>query len=261
MTAVPTSQDLYVATPAGKIFARAWGDMGEGVPIILFHDSLGCVELWRDFPGQLAAAMGRAVVAYDRIGFGKSDAASHAPAEDFLYDEARINVPALRQALGITRMILFGHSVGGAMAVITGAAFPTETVAVITESAQAFVEERTVAGIRAAAALFEAPEQFEKLARYHGDKARTVLNNWTGLWLSPRFRSWTIDDELKKLSCPVLALHGDRDDYGSRAHPDRIATLPPQGGKAVIFENCGHIPHREMPEAVLREVAAFLLKD
>jgi pimeloyl-ACP methyl ester carboxylesterase len=254
-------KDIYVDGPNGRLFARVWGDLQAGaVPIILLHDSLGSVELWRDFPARLAEVTGHPVAAYDRLGFGRSDLYPGTLGKDFVQNEAHSGLAVIRVGLGLDRMILFGHSVGGGMAVAAGAAFPDTIAAVITESAQAFVEDRTLAGIREAEAGFEAPGQMERLARYHGDKARWVLDAWTKSWLSPAFADWTLDDDLRGLRCPLLAMHGDRDEYGSRLHPERIAGLPPNGGKAVIFEDCGHVPHREIPDRVLLTVGAFLGK-
>lgn len=197
------------------------------------------------------------MVAYDRLGFGRSDPYPGALDPGFIGEEARSSLPALQARLGIGRMILFGHSVGGGMSVCAGAALPETVVAVITESAQAFVEDLTLAGIRDAETGFAEPGQMERLARYHGDKARWVLEAWTKTWQSPDFANWTLDAELRRLRCPVLAMHGDQDEYGSHLHPERIGRLPPCGGEVVIFEGCGHVPHREKPEAVLQAVARF----
>ncbi len=252
-------QDIFIEAASGKRFARIWGDLDAApAPILLLHDSLGSVELWRDFPGRLAEATGRAVVAYDRLGFGKSDAHPGMLDAGFIREEARSSLPALRAQLGIGRTILFGHSVGGGMSVCAGAALPDLVEAVITESAQAFVEDRTVAGIQEAEKGFEAPGQIERLARYHGSKARWVLEAWTKTWLSPRFADWTLDEDLRRLRCPILVMHGDRDEYGSRLHPERIGGLPPGGSEVVIFEGCGHVPHREKPELVLQAVTGFV---
>ena len=250
--------DIFIEAPGGQRFVRIWGELGSSVPIILLHDSLGSVELWRDFPASLMEATGRPVIAYDRLGFGKSDPHPGTLDADFIREEARSSLPALSTQLGIGRMVLFGHSVGGGMAVCAGAALPDLVEAVITESAQAFVEDRTVAGIRHAEKNFEEPGQIERLARYHGGKARWVLEAWTRTWLSPRFANWTLDDDLRRLRCPVLALHGDRDEYGSRLHPERIGGLAGAGGEIVIIEDCGHVPHREKPELVLQAVARFV---
>jgi pimeloyl-ACP methyl ester carboxylesterase len=85
-----------------------------------------------------------------------------------------------------------------------------------------------------------------------------VLGAWLETWLAPGFAAWRLDDDLRQLRCPVLALHGDRDEYGSTAHPERISGVPASAARAVILKDCGHVSHREQPEAVLTQVAAFL---
>ena len=83
------------------------------------------------------------------------------------------------------------------------------------------------------------------------------MNAWTDSWLDPAFASWNIETELRGLRCPILAMHGDRDEYGSRLHPDRIATLATRAD-VVLFEDCGHVPHREHPDSVLAAVLRFI---
>lgn len=257
------ASDHWITTEEGKLFARAWRltDLPRDVdaPILLFHDSLGCVDLWRDFPEQLAVATRRTVVGYDRLGFGRSDAHPGQLPLRFIRDEAVRVVPRLREALDLDVIVPFGHSVGGGMAVATAARWPERCAALVTEAAQTFVEDRTVAGLRAARVDFAEPGQLERLARYHGDKARWVLDAWIETWLSPAFAAWRLDDDLRAVRCPVLALHGDRDEYGSVEHPERIAGLTGGASRAVILEGCGHVPHREQPTMVLSEVARFLI--
>jgi pimeloyl-ACP methyl ester carboxylesterase len=256
---IPSSSDSYISTSAGRLFAREWSaaPVRDLAPLILFHDSLGSVEQWRDFPAKLAAATGRTVIAYDRLGFGRSDPHPGLLQRDFVQDEARSGLAHIRDAFGIDRMILFGHSVGGGMAIASGAAFPAETGAVITLAAQAFTEDRTLAGIEAARIAFMAQGQVDRLARYHGEKARWVLDAWIETWRTPAFASWSLDAELRRLRCPVLALHGDHDEYGSNAHPERIAALAGGPARAVILKDCHHMPHREMPETVLDLIGDF----
>jgi pimeloyl-ACP methyl ester carboxylesterase len=256
------TRDHWLATEYGRLFARVWvpPDLRgySDTPILLFHDSLGCVELWRDFPEQLAVATHRSVVAYDRLGFGRSDAHPGRLPLTFIRDEAATMVPRLCEALGMNAFIAFGHSVGGGMAIATAARWPERCVAVVTESAQSYVEDRTRAGLLAARVEFARPGQVERLARYHGAKARWVLEAWIETWLSPAFAGWSLDEDLRAVRCPVLALHGDQDEYGSAEHPGRIARLTHGPSKAVILEGCGHVPHREQPAQVLTEVAQFL---
>ncbi|MBU4610110.1 alpha/beta hydrolase [Achromobacter sp. GG226] len=256
---VSAPRPWHVPTPHGRLFAKSWSTTadgwGERAPIILFHDSLGSIDLWRDFPGQLAQATGRAVIAYDRLGFGGSDPHPGALALDFVADEAKTYVPALLAHLGIHRFVACGHSVGGGMAVETAALQPDDCLAVVTLGAQAFAEDRTLSGIRVAKDDFAKPENLARLARYHGEKAAWVVNAWTESWLSPAFADWTIDTALAAVRCPVLAIHGENDEYGSTVHPHRIAT---GRGSAHVLGGVGHVPHREDPARVLALIVPFL---
>ena len=252
--------DSCVPTPHGRLFARRWtpAEANGASPIILFHDSLGSVDQWRDFPALMAAATGRPAIAYDRLGFGRSDPNPQKLRPDFVQDEAHAGLRHIRAAFAIDRMILFGHSVGGGMAIAAGAAFADATDAIVTLAAQAFVEDRTIAGIEQARDAFQKDGQIERLAKYHGDKARWVLDAWIETWLSPAFAHWSLDDDLRRLRCPVLAIHGDQDEYGSRAHPDRIAALAGGTAQEVLLAGCHHMPHREMPDDVLRLIGGFV---
>lgn len=251
-------RDSEVEVPGGRLFVRQWpGAQGALAPIVLLHDSLGSVELWRDFPPALAEATGRDVVAYDRLGFGKSTPRVGRPSIRFVDEEAG-QVGALCRALDLPRFVLFGHSVGGAMAVAIAAMHGDGCEAVVAVSAQAFVEARTIEGIRTAEAAFRDPAQVAKLAKWHGERAPWVLDAWIGVWTSPEFESWSLDGHLPKVTCPLLAIHGDSDEYGSDAFPRRIAGLAGGTSKLAILEGCGHVPHREKREEVLRLVAAFL---
>lgn len=251
--------DCLADVPGGRVFVRGWGDLrGDHPPVILLHDSLGSVEQWRDFPQLLSQATGRQVLAYDRLGFGRSTPRSDRPSVDFIREEAVVYLPALVQALGLRRYALFGHSVGGAMALVIAATYVAACEAVVTEAAQSFVEPRTVAGIRASQAQFANPAQFERISRYHGTRARWVLDAWTQVWLSAEFSGWSLDPYLPAISCPVLAIHGDLDEYGSEQFPRRITHGVSGPAELAILPHCGHVPHRERREEVLRLSAAFL---
>lgn len=258
------SNDVLVEHPHGRIFARTWGSscntrlLQEKAPIVLFHDSLGCVELWRDFPAQLSAATGRKVIAYDRLGFGKSDARRNKLPLSFISDEAKTYFPVIREQLGIRRFIAFGHSVGGGMAVNCAAEYAADCEALITESAQAFLEERTVQGILAARQQFKDDKQVERLNKYHGERAKWVLDAWTETWLDPEFASWSLANILAEVRCPVLAIHGMFDEYGSARHPEMIVQLCGGPSRIELMADTCHVPHRERPEAVFRLVSEFI---
>ncbi|MCA1325901.1 alpha/beta fold hydrolase [Herbaspirillum sp. alder98] len=254
-----TSQQQTIVTDGGRLHACIWNREAapQHAPIVLLHDSLGSIELWRDFPAQLAACSGRAVLAYDRLGFGRSDSHAGKLGPGFIADEARASLWPVLDHFGVDQAILFGHSVGGGMAVSAAAQCPGRVMAVVTESAQAFVEDRTLEGIRQAQRSFADPQQISRLAKYHGDttRARWVLDAWINTWLAPTYASWSLHE---KLHCPLLALHGEHDEFGSSLHPQRIAALGAPGEWRMIPQ-CGHVPHREQSDIVLQAVAAFLL--
>ncbi|NUT60952.1 alpha/beta fold hydrolase [Herbaspirillum sp. C9C3] len=259
-------EQTTVEMPGAVLFASLWGGPLAGrVPIVLLHDSLGAVALWRDFPARLAAYTGHPVIAYDRPGFGRSTARSDALTLDFIAAEAHTSLAAVLRHFGVDEVILFGHSVGGGMAVSAAAQWPRRVLAVITESAQAFVEDRTRQGIEDARASFADPAQLARLAKYHGNdlqQARWVLSAWTDTWLSADFANWSLAPMLAQLACPLLALHGNLDEFGSLAHPRMMASLPsafPGQGQYQVLAQCGHVPHREQTDQVLRTVKEFLL--
>jgi pimeloyl-ACP methyl ester carboxylesterase len=224
---------------------------------LLLHDSLGSVDLWRDFPEQLADYLSRVVFAYDRLGFGKSSARDAQPSKSFIWEEADVYFPYIKKGLSIDKHILFGHSVGGAMSIAI-AAIQTDCVAVITEAAQAFVEDLTVSGIKSAQKNFKKRGQVKRLEKWHGNKAEWVLKAWMDVWLSPEFAAWSLDPCIGKVRCPVLAIHGDEDEYGSIAFPEFISGKAGGESEMVILKNCGHVPHREEPQEVLDHVTSFL---
>lgn len=254
------TEDLRVPTHDGRLFARRWSPTSVApgaAPLVLLHDSLGSVELWRDFPERLARGTGRVVVAYDRLGFGRSDPHPGHLGIDFIRREADEGFLQLKDALGFGRFVVFGHSVGGGMAVGIAAAHSNDCEALITVSAQAFVEDRTVAGIEAARGVFADPMQVERLRRYHGDKAPWVLGAWIERWLAPDFAGWSLDKDLPHVICPNLVLHGEHDEYGSAAHPQRIADRS-AGPSTLHIGDWGHVPHREQPQQVIQLVTDWM---
>lgn len=260
MSEIPTADiaetDGWLQLDEGRVFFRSWVPVAPtAAPIILFHDSLGCVELWRSFPSALATATGRRVVTYDRLGFGRSDCHPGRLAYGFIRAEAEEIVPRLCTAAGIERFVACGHSVGGGMAAETAARWPERCEKLVTIAAQAFVEDLTLDGLRVAERDFEDPAHLARVARYHGDKARWVVDAWIRTWLNPDFAGWTLDEALARVRCPVLAVHGESDEYGSLEHPRRIAA---GRGRAHILAGIGHVPHRECEAELVAVIDGFL---
>lgn len=257
------SASTTVTVAGGQHFVQRWSTAAlqhgnvPRAPILLFHDSLGCVALWREFPERLAEATGRDVIAYDRLGFGRSSPRHDVLPHSFVEDEGRVVVPAFLDVLGVQNFVAMGHSVGGGMAVAAAAA-GARCVALITMAAQSFVEEQTAHGVREAKSNFAVPEQLARIARHHGDKAAWVLQAWVDTWLHPDFAHWSLDEIAEQVRCPALVIHSDDDEYGTLAHPMRLLRHLRGPSHQLTVPNGGHLPHRTNETMVLSAVQGFL---
>ena len=221
--------------------------------ILLLHEGLGSISLWRDFPQRIAERTGCRTIAYSRVGFGRSSARTTPFTRDFMHDEALDIVPALRESLGIERPLLVGHSTGASMALIHAA--NATTAGVIAMAPFAFVERSNVEAIRHNAGR----EDLRERLRRHHDDLDTIFNGWRDLWTDPDFASWSIEADLERLRSPVLAMLGDRDEYSTPAQLERIAAKAKHARvETMILDDCGHAPHRDQPAIVMDAIARFV---
>jgi len=227
-----------------------------GPVLVLLHEGLGCVAMWGSFPERLAAQTGCRTIAWSRAGYGGSEPYARPRQPDYMHIEAQEALPALLVALDIERPFLIGHSDGASIALIHAGAFPDRPVGVVVMAPHEFVEEETLAGIRAARETWATTDMPKKLARYHHDPER-VFHDWNDTWLSPAFRDWNIEQYLPAIRCPVLALQGQEDNYATMRQIDAIAEQVP-GTELLKLPACGHSPHRDQPGAVLSALAAFI---
>lgn len=229
----------------------------EGLPtLVLLHEGLGCVAMWRDFPDQLAARTGCRVVAGSRAGYGQSQPYAAPRTPRYMHIEGEEMLPAFLDALGIERPLIIGHSDGGSIALLFAARFPERPLGIAVMAPHEFVEPVTLAGIRAAREAWGSTDLPHRLGRYHADVER-VFSDWNDTWLSPAFRDWNIEACLDQLRCPVLAVQGEDDEYATLRQIEVIAERVP-GTALLKLPDCGHSPHRDQPEAVLAALAAFV---
>ncbi|MES2525200.1 MAG: alpha/beta hydrolase [Gemmatimonadota bacterium] len=257
------SFDLSLDDHALRVRTIAAADThATGRPTLVFlHDSLGCITVWRDFPDQLAASVGCHALVYDRRGYGMSSAfGPHARAPDYLEEEAEVLLRLL-DATGISDAILFGHSDGGSIALVAAARYADRVHGVVTEGAHVFVEELTLAGIREARELLRTTDLRERLMRHHGERTDAVTSAWIDVWLSPGFRDWNIERYLQHITCPVLALQGADDEYGTPAQTRAIVDGVRGPARAHLLPSVGHTPHRAATDEVIRLTAAFLTEN
>ena len=225
--------------------------------IVLLHEGLGSLSLWRDFPALLCARTGCSVVTYSRYGYGRSDVLRERREPDYMHHEGELVLPALLAALELERPILFGHSDGASIALIAAGAHPEAARALVLEAPHLFVEELSLRSIAAAKAAFASTDLPAKLGRHHADPAAT-FSGWNDAWLDPRFRDWNIEAYAERLRCPVLAIQGEGDEYGTAEQLAALVRLAPQT-EVLLVPDTGHSPHRDAPEQVLARVAAFVL--
>lgn len=228
-------------------------------PVVVFlHEGLGSVAMWKDFPRQFCERHGLRGLVYSRYGYGNS---TPRPADerwepDFMHRQAHEVLPALLAALGIERPWLFGHSDGGSIALLHAARFAENLRGVIVLAPHIFVEDISVASIRMAREAYLNDGLRERLARYHAD-VDSAFMGWNDIWLDPAFRRWNIESELPAIRCPVLAVQGEDDEYGTLEQIHGIARKAPQA-RTLVLPNCGHSPHRDQPEALSREAGNFI---
>ena len=234
-------------------------------PLLVFlHEGLGSVSMWRDFPLALCGAMQCRGLVYSRPGYGQSTprAADEAWGTDFLHRQAYEVLPALLRAVGVDTAIdkpwLFGHSDGGSIALLFGARFPDRVSGAIVVAPHILVEEISVASISEARTAYLQTTLRQRLARHHGD-VDSAFWGWNNVWLHPAFRAWNITAELASITCPLLAVQGVNDEYGTLEQVRGIVRLTPQC-ELVELADCGHSPHRDKPDRLIEAVSHFFQK-
>ena len=190
--------------------------------LVLLHEGLGSISMWRDFPARLAAATGCRTLVYSRHGYGRSDVLMEAFTPDFMHREAREALPKLLAALDIENPVLVGHSDGASIALLHAGDSHNTVAGLVVMAPHCFVEDVSIRGIEAAKLAFETTDLPAKLAKYHRDVRRT-FHGWNDIWLHPDFRAWSIEDCLLHIHCPILAIQGLDDEYGTMAQIEAIS--------------------------------------
>jgi pimeloyl-ACP methyl ester carboxylesterase len=243
-----------------RIEHRFIGSERAARPLVVFlHEGLGSVSMWRDFPDRLCEAVDARGLVYSRPGYGGSTPRLAGEQWDlhFMHRQAHEVLPALLRALRIVdKPVLFGHSDGGSIALLNAARFPERVAALIVLAPHIFVEEFGLASIRRAREAYLTTDLKEKLARHHADPD-SAFWGWNDIWLAPAFTEWNIVEELVPIACPVLAIQGEDDEYGTLEQIEGIARKLAQT-RLLVLPRCGHSPHRDQPQAVIDAAQRFI---
>ena len=228
-------------------------------PIVFLHEGLGSVAMWRDWPARMCAAAGRAGIVYSRRGYGASDPVPDVRGHgrlgpDYMHREAFEVLPALLRALGVEAPVLLGHSDGGTIALLHASRYPL--AGCVAMAPHVIVEDVSVRSIEQARDAYASGALRDRLVRYHSD-VDVAFWQWNDIWLSEAFRNFDIRADCRRIRCPVLALQGLDDPYGTLRQVEEIA---PTAGRFELepIPGCGHSPHRDQPDRVTARISAFL---
>ncbi len=227
-----------------------------GVDLVMLHEGLGSVSMWQKFPEQLARETGCRVLVYSRHGYGRSSPLDEPRRTDYMHEEARIWLPAILERFAVRRPVLFGHSDGASIALIYAASAGDAIAGVIAIAPHIKVEDVTVRSIDAARSAYLETDLRTRLSRHHDD-VDSAFWGWNRIWLDPLFRDWNIEALLPSISCPLLVIQGQEDEYGTMEQITGIARAAPDA-KLLALPNCRHSPHRDQPQAVLAATRKFL---
>lgn len=236
-----------------------WGpDPDQAPTLVLLHEGLGCIELWRDVPERVAAVTGCGVFAYSRFGYGRSAPVPLPRPINYMDEEALDILPRVLTQAGIKRTVLVGHSDGGSIAAIyAGAMHDKRVLGLVLIAAHFFVEQQNISSIEQIGHTYETGDLRSRLARYHREPD-VAFYGWNRAWLDPRFRSFDLSDHLRQIRVPVLALQGADDPYGTDEQLRMVERLVPAPLATQLIPGARHSPHLEAKDATLAAIAGFV---
>ncbi len=232
-------------------------------PLVLLHEGLGSVGLWRDFPNRLAAATGRRTIAFSRYGHGESDPPPRARTPAFMHEEALEVLPELLAQLGIEGgagplgrepPLLVGHSDGASIALIYAAHHPVQGV--VAMAPHAFVEDMCLREIEQARDAYLQGDLRERMARHHRDPD-AAFYGWNDVWLDPEFPKWDITDLINRIDAPLLLIQGEHDQYGTMAQLDAIEEAA-SGPVQRVHLDARHAPQIDQPQQTVDAITAWI---
>ncbi len=190
------------------------------------------------------------------------------------------DVRAFCDTLGIARPIVYGHSMGGFVAMLYGARHPGHAGALVLQSTNArFDLDRLVEGFRRVAG-----DEVAELARrdYGGDDV--TIEEWARVFAAfgpnvpdqeqlgrrirnpdvvahgmELFRRFDVVDQLARVDCPTLVCVGEVDAITPvEASREIVDALPPGVGRLEVIEGAGHFPWKDVPDRYFALIGDFV---
>lgn len=227
------------------------------------------------------------LVYFDHRGQGRS---ARGLKETYTLENNVEDMEALRQYLGLDKVVLLGTSYGGMVALSYAIRYPqnvSHLIAIATtascrflEKAKSFIAARGTEEQKKYAALlwegkFENEGQLREYFRvmgpvyslkYDPEKSaaswnRTIFSiDAINVAFAGFLRSYNVLDQLPKITAPTLVVAGRHDWICPPEFSEEIARAIP-GADLRIFENSGHAIRTDEPEALLDAIAGFLAKN
>jgi L-proline amide hydrolase len=289
---VPTEGTIPYA--GGETWYRIVGDAEEPgkLPLLALHGGPGALHDYLEPLGELAST-GRRVVFYDQIGCGNSWVEK--PADFWTVELFVAEVQAVRDALGLDRIHLFGSSWGGMLAMEYALTRPAGLASLVLSSSPASIplweqetgrlrqelpdETQRALDEHEAAGTLDSPEyEAASMEFYKRHVCRVdpfpdcVLSTFAGLAEHPdvymhmqgpnefvitgTLKMWDITDRLGEIDLPTLITAGAHDEF-TPAQAQRL-NQGIRSSELVTFENSSHMQFAEEPERYREVVAAFL---
>lgn len=248
----------FLDVDGNSLECRCWGPSPADAPtIVMLHEGLGCVELWREFPKRLAEETGLGVFAYSRAGYGQSDLADLPRPLDYMTREAIDVLPQVLDRFGFQRGILLGHSDGATIASIyTGSVEDHRVRGLILMAPHFFTEDNGLAEIADAKQAFETTDLKSRMAKFHRDPEHT-FKGWNDAWLAPDFKNWNVGEVLDYIRVPILAIQGEDDQYATLAQIEEIESRVYSPVDTTILSECKHSPHLEQADRTVAAISEY----
>lgn len=227
--------------------------------LLLLHEGLGCIDLWRTFPARLADLTRCSVFLYSRLGYGQSDKAVLPRPIDYMRREALESLPRIIDTVAVDRsVVLIGHSDGASIAALyAGLADDPRIAALVLIAPHFFAETLGLDSIREARVAYQSGTLRASLERYHRH-VDNAFRGWNDAWLDEAFRHWNIESCLDTISVPTLAIQGTLDQYGTAAQIDVIQARLGALASPLWLKDCRHSPHLERADEVLGAIDRFV---
>ncbi len=250
---------------SGKLSAGGkeleWACFGTQSPdlpvVVMLHEGLGCLALWRDFPQSVAESTGLPVFVYSRAGHGRSEAGELPRPLDYMTREAVDVLPDVLDAIGSQSYILLGHSDGATIAAeYAGRIEDFRIRGLILMAPHFFTEPMGLAEIADSKTTFENSDLRDRMAKYHLDAGAT-FHGWNDAWLDPGFVEWNVGEVIDYWRIPCLVIQGNQDQYGTKAQVTEVETRSYAPVEVAMIDDCRHSPHLDQPGITLAVIHDF----